>query len=429
MGSGSDPVQDADCTRPKGLSRSAVCSWDLLRSGVTERLRDFQEKFGYQRWTVRTRIIALVIALAVPLNLLVIGAIWQLAGSASETQRIGLLYTARTVASAVDVHISKFIILAQSLANSPALLEDDLATFKAEALRAFPQGGDAWLLVANLEGQQLFNTAMTAGQSLPQRNPQAVAAQRQALAHRTVVVADRIVFGPLTQSWVATIEIPVFKDGGPFRVLAVAMKMQGFQRLLSGHQLPRGWLAGLIDAEGRFLARVPGPETYVGQLASEGWRRIKDQDGVFETQSLEGPLVVTGNTHSSLAPRWTIGIAVPQSDLRAAAWSTVRWAALLGVTLSGLSLALALLIARRIEAPIAVLREGATRIVEGSAPSFRAGSPEIQALVDALQSAAADRKRGEEASQRLAAIVRSSFDAIIGKTLDGTVTSLSLIHI
>ena len=105
-----------------------MTSCDLLRSRVTERLRDFQGKFGYQRWTVRTRIVALVVALAVPLNLLVIGAIWQLAGSASETQRTGLLYTARTVASAVDVHISKFITLAQSLANSPALLQDDLAT-------------------------------------------------------------------------------------------------------------------------------------------------------------------------------------------------------------------------------------------------------------------------------------------------------------
>src|SRR6185369_9995399 len=83
----------------------------------------------------------------------------------------------------------------------------------------------------------------------------------------------------------------------------------------------------------------------------------------------------------------------------------------------------AVLIARRIEAPVTSLRENAARIVAGSAPSFRAGSPEIQALVDALQSAAAIRKQGEEASQRLAAIVRSSFDAIISKTLDGTITS------
>jgi PAS domain S-box-containing protein len=397
--------------------------WELRGLQGAERLRNFREAFSYRRWTLRTRVVALVVALAVPLNLLAIGAIWQLAGAAGETQRTGLLYTARTVASAVDAHISKFISLAQSLANSPSLLHDDLGAFKEEALRAFPQTGDAWLLVANLEGRQLFNSAMAPGQSLPQRNPGAIAAQRQALAQRTVVVADRIVFGPLTQSWVATIEVPVFKEGMPYRVLAVAMKMQGFQRLLSEHQMPQGWLAGLIDAEGRFLARVPRPETYIGQLASEGWRRIKDQVGVFESRSLEGTLVVNSNTHPSLAPRWAISIAVPQSDLKAAAWSTVRWTALLGAILSCLSLALAVLMARRIEAPVTALREDAARIVAGSAPSFRAGLPEIQALVDALQSAATDRKRGEEASQRLAAIVRSSFDAIISKMLDGTITS------
>jgi PAS domain S-box-containing protein len=44
-------------------------------------------------------------------------------------------------------------------------------------------------------------------------------------------------------------------------------------------------------------------------------------------------------------------------------------------------------------------------------------------LGDALHKAAAERKRGEEASQRLAAIVRSSSDAIISKTLEGIVTS------
>jgi PAS domain S-box-containing protein len=381
------------------------------------------KRLGSGSWSLRTRIVILVLSLAIPLNLLVFAIIWQLSRAAEDTQRSGLLYTARTVSSAIDTHIGKFISLAQALANSPALLADDLAAFAPEALGSFPTSGDAWLLVADLDGRQLFNSAMRPGQTLPPRNPTAIAAQRRAVETRTVIVAEQIVFGPLTQTWVATIEIPVFREGLPFRVLAVALKMPGLQKLLSGHQIPPRWLAGIIDAQGRFLARVPQPERYVGQVSSRGWRHIKDQEGVFEFVSLEGEIIVQGNAHPSLAPAWAIGIAVPVRELRAAAWSTVRWAALVGVMLSGLSLALAFLIARHIERPIAALRARAGSVLEGAPVTLPDGLPEVKALAEALQAAAADRKRGEEASQRLAAIVRSSFDAIISKRLDGIVTS------
>jgi PAS domain S-box-containing protein len=382
------------------------------------------KKFSFQRWTLRTRLAALVLALAVPLNLLVVGAILQLARSADEAQRRGLLYTARAIAGSVDVLISKNISLGQALANSPALLRDNLPAFRAEALRAFsPATSDAWLLVADLEGRQIFNTAQRPDQILPARNPRAVALQRRALETRSVIVTERIVFGPLTQSWVATIEIPVFKDGQPFRVLAVAMKMPSLQNLLVAHRMPPGWLAGLIDEDGRLLARIPRPDLHVGQHASQGWRHTKDQEGVFDFTSIEGTPIVQANARPSLAPRWTVGIAIPQSELQSAVWSAVRWSAILGVLMSCFSLVLAFFLARRIERPLAQLTGNANRLLEGTAPGFRAGSPELQGLVDALQSASAFRRGEQDASQRLAAIVHSSFDAIISKTLDGTVTS------
>jgi PAS domain S-box-containing protein len=198
--------------------------------------------------------------------------------------------------------------------------------------------------------------------------------------------------------------------------------MQGFQRLLSEQDTPPGWLSGIIDARGRFLARVPQGDLRGGQLASEGWRQIKGKTGVFDFRSLEGTPIVQGNAHPSLAPAWAVGIAVPKSELQSAAWSTVRWAGLLGGALSIASLMLAFFLARRVSEPIAKLRENVAPLLEGETAEIK-GSPEIDGLAEALRSAAADRKRGEEAAQQLAAIVRSSFDAIVGKRLDGTVTS------
>ena len=71
-----------------------------------------------------------------------------------------------------------------------------------------------------------------------------------------MVITDLLI-GPLTQDWIANIEVPIFKDGQPFRGLAIIMRHREFLRLLSAHDIPRNWLAGIIDGEGRFIARVP----------------------------------------------------------------------------------------------------------------------------------------------------------------------------
>src|SRR5262245_32919946 len=77
----------------------------------------------FSRWTIGTRISALVLTLLVLLNLLIIGVIRQLAGSASEAQRTSLMFTARSVEAAADAKLDRYMALAQALARSPALLE------------------------------------------------------------------------------------------------------------------------------------------------------------------------------------------------------------------------------------------------------------------------------------------------------------------
>jgi PAS domain S-box-containing protein len=375
-----------------------------------------------QDWTIKARLAALVLALAVPLNILIAAAIWQLARVGSETQRAGLHYTARAVAMAIDAQLGKYISLAQSLANAPTLLVDDLGAFEVDARRSLANDSDAWILVADLDGQQLSNTAAKSGQPLPRRSGSAIAAQQHALKKRVLTVSETIWVGPVANSYVATIEVPIFKDGMPFRALAVIMTLQGFQRLLIGQQAPQGWLTGIIDGDGRFLARVPDHGRQVGQLASAGWRRVKDADGIFEFKSLEGNDIVHANARPSLVG-WSVGIAAERSQIRAATWEAIRWTAIPGVLLSALSLVFALSIARRITNPLNSLRESVPALMQGGPVTLHEPSPEIKELAMALHKAGLERKLAEDASLRLAAIVRSSFDAIISKTLGGIITS------
>ncbi len=105
------------------------------------------------------------------------------------------------------------------------------------------------------------------------------------------------------------IDVPIFRGGQRFRALTVTMATESFPRLLNSREIPANWLAGIIDEQGRYIARVPDHERVVGELASEGWRLTAGRSGLFEFQFREGDLIVNANERSKLAD-WTVGIAI-----------------------------------------------------------------------------------------------------------------------
>ncbi|MFZ0572649.1 MAG: HWE histidine kinase domain-containing protein [Rhodomicrobium sp.] len=362
------------------------------------------------RWTIGARIIAIVLALAVPLNLVIVAVVWHLAEVASETQRTSLLYTAQSVAATVDAKLGEYIALAKVLGSSPALLDGNLAAFDAEARRAFASAPDAWVLVADLNGQQLINTASRPGQSLPLRSPVAMPAQKRAFDTRSILVTG-VLMPPVGGDWIVNIETPVFKDGKPFQALAVCIKARSFLRLLNDRRLPANWIAAIADRQGLMITRAPGDERYAGQPASAGWRQVKDREGVFEIGSLEGDPVVLANAHS-VASGWAAGVAVKKAEMQGAVWSTIRWATIAGGGLSVLSLLLAGAVARRITRPIAELQEKASGLLVNHVPATPpAGPPEVSSLWEALKQSAADRDRSDQAFRESEARLHLALDA------------------
>jgi len=374
----------------------------------------------FKNWTIAARLIAIVIALALPLNLVVIAVIWNLDSAANEAQRASLLYSARSVAAAVDAELFKYIALAQTLAGSAALFDDNLDAFDAEARRAFAPIKDASFLVTDLNGQHLIGAARP-NQPLPHLQPTAMRAQNLALESRSVVVSD-VLIGNVSKDWAADIYVPIFKNEQPFRTLAVTMKVRGFLKLLNAPEIPKNWKVGIIDGQGRFVARVPDHDAFVGELASQGWRDVKDQDGIFEFfHSSDGDIVANASAHPTLSG-WTVGVAVKKSELQVAALYAVCWAIALGIAISLLSLGLAVAIARRITRPIAEMRDKAATVLTGGESSLEPDLPELGDLWSALKQAVAERNRSDaarhESERQLAAIVTSSQAAIVSTTLD-----------
>ena len=391
----SERAQGTKATRP-GLSGTRAGKPAGLLKGL---VNDLLSAVGFERWTIGARLALIVIGLALPLNLLGVSVVERVVNAGNEAQRASLLYAARSVASGLDAQLDRYIVLAKFLASSPHLLDGDLREFETEARRAFTDVSNSWLLVADPEGRQIMNTDPKARQPLPLRSPLVIATEQRALKTRSILVSD-VFFGPVAENWVTTIEVPIFRSGEAYRELAVTMSMDGFLRLLNEQRMPQGWLAGIIDRQGRFIARVPYHDRYVGTLASEDWRKIKDRDGVFDIRSLEGDDTVTANAHSARSG-WTVGIAVKKEELQTAVWNTARPAMALSAGLSVLSLLFAGLIAQRITRPIAELRDKATALLEGPVPAFKPGPPEIEELWSALQRAAFERNIADAALRRL----------------------------
>jgi len=392
--------------------------------GTTPKERAGLALLRLDRWRIGHRLIALVVAIALPLNLLIIAVIASLASSSIELQRTSLLYTARSVASGVDAQLAKYVAIAADLQKSSALLANNITAFESEARQALTAVPDAWIALADVSGQELVNTSLGSAHSLPRRGAEALAAQERAVKTRSIIITG-VRRSTAIGDWVVTVEAPVLKNGEPFRVISVAIGLPSFLTVLNQLDKPNAWLVGIIDGDGRFVARVPDNDKQVGQLASEGWRNVRHQEGIAEFHAIEGEWVVNANVLSRLSD-WTIGIGMQKSELTGAAWRAVRWSAIFGALISLSSLLLAVQVARSISRPINVLQNNAVALVRGSPMPYRPDTPEIRELWESLSHAVDDRNRADlelkRLSARMTAIVSSSYDAIVTKTLDGTIT-------
>ncbi|TAH64775.1 MAG: PAS domain-containing sensor histidine kinase [Rhodopseudomonas palustris] len=353
--------------------------------------------FFAHRWSIRRRLAATVLVTALPLTVLLVTAISEMAIEATETQRIGLLYTARALAAAVDARIDKHIALGRTLATSPALLDDNLNAFKSDAQRAFVEIDDTAVVVADLEGQLLINPFAESDQPLPKRPPAAFAAQRLAFAQNKIVVSD-LFRAPLKNGLFATIEFPIWKDGRAFRALAVPMVANGFSGLLNAQSMPEDWHASINDSQGTIVTRFPSPER-AGSLASKSHRQFLGQNGIFEYVSLDGDPTIGASVRT--ANGWTANVAIKRSAMYAEVWHDVRWVSLTACVVLFLSILTAFRIARGISEPILALSNVNSSEGQDLASLKVVSLPEAAAVAQQLV-ATTDQLRRSETRLRLA---------------------------
>ncbi len=332
----------------------------------------------------------LFVATALPLIVASGFMFHSLSSLARERAGEDLLVRAKTLAAAVDSEINTHTAIGWSLAVSSTLREDDLSGFRREAEAAIKLVPGSWLALSRPDAQIVLDTVAPPGAPLPAHPWPEI--MRQAAATGKPWVAD-LALGPVSKKLAPYVEVPVFRNGAPAYSIAVVMNPARFLRLFK-EKTSGGELIALVDRNKRFIARIPDHDGHLGRLASEDWRgaMAKSPEGRTDSRTLEGTFGLMA--YAPTADGWTVGIAIPESQLAGPARTLLWEMAIAALALLTLSVGLASLVARRINKGMSALawtaeRVGAGEVVEAPEAPFE----EAQAIGAALASASAELKR------------------------------------
>jgi PAS domain S-box-containing protein len=332
----------------------------------------------------------LVLASALPILALVLLLYQQMWTSAQQTARSSFMTNARFLAALVDNEIDTHLAVAGTLAHSDALRNGELQNFHLQAKQALEYLPGSWVELLSPSRQLLMSTLVEPGTALPpSHNPGAGVPAGKSGNHW---VSDLII-SPTAKRLVAFAEYPVMKNGVLIYTVAISLEPTRFFDLLRD-KFPAESAVGILDRNHRFVARIPDHNSRLGTHAANGWRDeiTRKPEGVAETVTLEGRLSLTA--YATSRDGWIAGISLPNDVLSAAAHQTLRSVILIGILAIFASLALGLMLSRRLSAILVDVARAARRV---------GGGHTVPAAPYPIQEAATISKALSETSHRLAA--------------------------
>jgi hypothetical protein len=317
----------------------------------------------------------------------------------------------RAFMSAVDTQLKGYVSVLQSLSASESLTTGDLAKCQdqiASVLKTQPDWLNAVLM--DPQGRHLVNAVMPLGKPM-QLVPQQPASIDRVRGTMEPVVGDLIEHGTITQRSGLPVRVPVVRGGRLRYIVTALIKPEAFERLIREQQVPSSWASGLVDHNGKLIARIPAVP--VGTLASRDYldhTRV-EKEGWYRGRTVEGKDTFTAFTHGAFSG-WSVGFAIP-AEVVLVGSHRAAWLMALGIGLSLLSaLAVGFWLVRRISRPIAELAAAAPVLgTDKASIAYEARIDEVRELARALAEASEAirerRERGEREREALRASDRS----------------------
>jgi PAS domain S-box-containing protein len=255
-------------------------------------------------------------------------------------------------------------------------------------------------------------------------------------------IASEYLLGRVTTKPSVVFAAPILDKKGAVRtVVSVSVELHWVNRLIENAQFPAGSTFTIFDGNGTVLARQPDPEKWTGNAYPklELVRAILTQkgEGTIETAGLDGmerlyafrPLGAGSGVRS-----WYLAVGIPKDTADAQIHAILAQNLFVMAAVAALVLAAAWWGSRAfVLGPVRALVETSAKLGTGDL-SARTGLGDrrneigqlagaFDQMADAIQLREAERRKAEQTRAQLAAIVESSSDAIVSRTLDGTITS------
>ncbi|EME71620.1 hypothetical protein H261_01771 [Paramagnetospirillum caucaseum] len=288
---------------------------------------------------IRSRLVLLVVVCLLPSILAVGLLIHDFYNRQRRLLEQNMVQTAHALVLAVDREIARRVATLQTLATSPHLANDDLASFYEQARAILrDQGGDN-IVLSDASAQQVLNLTRPFGAPLPRHgSPEQIA---KVFASGQPAISDLFI-GGVRKRYLITVDVPVWKNGKVAYTLSMALLPENLGHLLTEQQLPPGWIAGIFDSRGIIVARTHLPEKFIGQGGSPILveRMRQSQKGLSENNTLEGIPVYGAFSRGSLS-QWSVAVGVPKQVLLAELRNSILLvsASALALTIGGLGLA------------------------------------------------------------------------------------------
>ena len=217
---------------------------------------------------IRSHLLLLAFGVILPVAAFSIYLTTLLVDKEQRTFADGAIERLRSTMTAIDAQVEGQISVLNALASVGALERDDLRAFGAEAarvLRSHPE----WLniILATSDGRQIMNAvpgfSLTDFPYLVEREIAERASSSRAPAVGSIVTR------PSNRRGV-NLAVPVIRGDKVKYVLVAFVEPGLFQTTIERQRIGERWVSGLIDANGRFIARVPPVPA-----ASSGGRQMR----------------------------------------------------------------------------------------------------------------------------------------------------------
>ncbi len=219
---------------------------------------------------------------------------------------------------AVDAEVSALTKALQALSSSPALEMRDFARFRDQAVVVAADNA-AVIALRELSGRHVVNTLLPLGTTpMPvTTDPVLIAADRRVVETRKPVATD-LYIGVTGKRPYVTVVMPVVAGNEVVLLLSMAITPERIgEKLRLGALAQEGWLAAVVGADRRVIARTRDFERFVGRPATGDLARAIEtaKSGSLRSVTLDGVAVYT--VFQTGDEGWTTVVSVPEDVLNA----------------------------------------------------------------------------------------------------------------